>query len=120
MTQPTSPNEPVNKQLAVGSMAAQSDISLSASVVTITGEVDLSCSDELRSYLLDVVHGSEAAVRVDLTTLAFIDSVGLGSLVAAKHRADDKGITFSVELPKGPARQPFELTGLDKLLSDSL
>jgi anti-anti-sigma factor len=53
---------------------------------------------------------------VDLAALTYIDSVGIGLLVASRRRLDAEGRTFSVRNPAPQVRRLLEITGLIEYL----
>ncbi len=60
--------------------------------------------------------GSLGAVVVDASRLDFIDSSGLGFLIALKKATQDAGVSMSIEnLPPKP-RRTFEVARVDKVL----
>ena len=60
-----------------------------------------------------------AQVRVDASRLDFIDSSGLGFLIALKKATQEKGVAMPIEnLPAKP-RRTFEITHVDKVLLGS-
>ena len=58
-----------------------------ASTVTVTGEVDVSNANELREALDAVLGQTPAGISVDLAQVAYIDSTGIGVLVAPPRAA---------------------------------
>ena len=56
------------------------------SVVTATGELDLSTADELRECLFGVVAGGARRIVLDLSAVTFLDSTTLGVLVSTHNR----------------------------------
>lgn len=81
-------------------------------VLTLAGELDLATAPVLQGRLDAVLRGG-ATVVIDLSRLRFIDSSGLGMLVAAEAELRDSG--GQLVLVRGPqaVHRPFELTGLD-------
>jgi anti-anti-sigma factor len=81
-------------------------------VLTLAGELDLATAPVLQERLDAAMRGT-AAVVIDLSRLRFIDSSGLGMLVAAERQLRDSG--GQLVLVRGPqaVHRPFELTGLD-------
>ena len=81
-------------------------------VLTLVGELDLATAPVLQGRLDAAVRGT-AAVVIDLSRLRFIDSSGLGMLVAAERQLHDSG--GQLVLARGPqaVHRPFELTSLD-------
>ena len=59
----------------------------SQTIVQVRGEVDVHSAPQLRDRLTDVIDGGKKSVVVDLSRLDFIDSTGLGALVAALNHA---------------------------------
>ena len=84
--------------------------------VHVRGELDLATSPELEEALRREI-GAGRRVVVDLSDVAFIDSTGLNTLIAALRACDAKGgaLTVSPTLPS-QVRRVLEITGLNKLL----
>jgi anti-anti-sigma factor len=54
-------------------------------------------------------------IVLDLTRLSYLDSAGIGALVACSKKAAAKGKIMKVALsPSGPVRRIFELTQLER------
>ena len=86
-------------------------------VVTVTGEVDVSTSGELRTGLLRVL--TDEAYRglvVNLAHVNFIDSTGVGVLVGVWHRVRGTDDCLALAAPSRQARNILETTGLMKVL----
>jgi anti-anti-sigma factor len=87
-------------------------------MLRVGGEVDLATSPQLHAKLVDLVEVGEAgSVVVDLTPVAFMDSTGLGVLLAAHKRARANGGRVLLVCPEGPVLRVVRLTGMDKVLS---
>jgi anti-sigma B factor antagonist len=82
-------------------------------VVAVQGEVDLSSAPELRRALTAVFDGGSSSVIVDLTGVGFLDSTGLGTLVAARASAATAGGQVAVVCDQGRLLKLFTITGLD-------
>jgi anti-anti-sigma factor len=85
-----------------------------ASVVSLTGELDLSTIPNLEPRLVEELRNSTGVV-VDLTRLSFIDSSGIGLLIKA-HRAADGGRMHTVVAPGSQVERVFQLAGIDRAL----
>ncbi len=86
-------------------------------VVTVSGEVDVSTSSELRTGLLRVL--TDEAYRglvVNLANVNFIDSTGVGVLVGVWHRVRGTDDCLALAAPSRQARNILETTGLMKVL----
>jgi anti-sigma B factor antagonist len=82
-------------------------------VLTITGEHDLSTAPDLRRQL-DALIADQTPVVIDLSPASFVDSSILGVILDAKRRAADIGIGFAVLHANGTSSvgRVLEVTGL--------
>ncbi len=107
---PTSPTSP---ELSVATIERQGD----DRVVTVRGEVDAYSAPQLHACLEEVTGSSQRRVVIDVRDVAFIDSSGVGVLVAAVKRLREDGRRLVV---RGPTRQMtklLEMTGLRELVT---
>jgi len=86
------------------------------SLVTLFGEIDASNSNWFREELSIAIAGANEAVIVDLKSLAFSDSGGLGVFVSAARMARERRIQFEIAGPRGRVATVFRLLGLDQAL----
>lgn len=82
--------------------------------VILDGIVDLATAPELRAALLPLVVAGESVV-LDLAGVTFVDSTGLGVLVAAHRRAKAAGSRFVFSRPSDNLRVVLRLTHLDAI-----
>ena len=87
-------------------------------VLEVRGEADVYSSPTLRDRLMDLLDtGSPDAVApvvvVDLSEVGFIDSTGLGTLVAAHKRAADQNGALPVVCAQDRILKLLRITGLD-------
>ncbi|MGH9136048.1 MAG: STAS domain-containing protein [Acidimicrobiales bacterium] len=80
-------------------------------VVACTGELDLTTAPRLRDALLRLATAGERRVVADLSGIVFIDSIGLGVVVASLKRFRALGGELYVVIGDR-IRTPFEITGL--------
>jgi anti-sigma B factor antagonist len=85
-------------------------------VVEARGDADLHSAQTLRLRLIDAVRSTSAPVIVDLSQIEFIDSTGMGALVAARNEAVSRGSALRVACPSERVMRLFRVTGLDDLL----
>ena len=90
-------------------------------VVALEGEVDLYTSPQLREKVIELVDAGCRHVIVDLEKVEFIDSTGLGVLVACLNRLRGNGGDLSLVCTVPRILKVFEITGLLKVfaISDS-
>lgn len=66
-------------------------------VVTITGEIDFTNADEVAAGIDRAVsEWQPPALRIDLAAASFIDSTGLGALIAGYQTVAESGAAFRV------------------------
>lgn len=85
-------------------------------VLSVSGEVDLATAPQLRQQLVDLVTDGHRRIVVDLSGTDFLDSTGLGALVAGlkRLRAHDGEMRVVCTTPR--VRKVFELTHVDRVL----
>jgi anti-sigma B factor antagonist len=81
--------------------------------LALRGDIDFTNSEAIAEAIREaVVQGRPKLVRVDVAEVAFLDSSGLGALVAALRTATDCGAAFRVERPNDNVYDQFEIAGL--------
>ena len=83
-------------------------------IVSLHGEIDLSCGPALRAALSATQQGSPDVI-VDLSGVTFMDATGLNALIGAYHQAPEGG-SLGVVGPTSAIRRVFDVTGLSELL----
>ena len=84
-------------------------------VVEVRGEVDVHSAPQLRDRLTEIIDEGKASVVVDLSWLQFIDSTGLGALVAALNHANAAGTKFCLVCKAERLLKVFRITGLHEV-----
>jgi anti-sigma B factor antagonist len=85
-------------------------------IVVLKGDVDLESSPAAREVLLKSVEGA-GKVLVDLSSVTYIDSSGVASLVEALQAAKRNGGRFALVAASDPTRRVLELARLDKVFT---
>ncbi|MEJ5187123.1 MAG: STAS domain-containing protein [Candidatus Geothermincolales bacterium] len=86
-------------------------------ILVVRGEVDLSTSERLKEAVYESLEEGPGNLVVDLNGLDFMDTTGLGALVAGLKRARQGGGDLSLVCNRGHLLKIFSLTGLDKVFS---
>lgn len=82
-------------------------------VVDVRGTLDAATVDALRSALLSTLAAHRPATMVvDLTYVTFMDSMGIGALVAGYNAARDVGTSFVLRNPSEFVHRQLRVTGL--------
>jgi anti-sigma B factor antagonist len=82
-------------------------------VLSVKGEVDVYSAPTLSENLNELFDEGSTTVIVDLSEVAFLDSTGLGALIAARSAADKAGGGLSIVCAQDRVLKLFTITGLD-------
>ena len=84
--------------------------------LALRGELDLSTAEKFERELRRIEAGAPALLVLDLSQLTFLDSTGLGLIVAADKRARQSSRRLAIV--KGPTavQRVFSITNLDARL----
>jgi anti-sigma B factor antagonist len=85
--------------------------------VSARGEIDIRYADELADALRAAATLSQVRhVTVDLAQITFLDSTGIGALVAARRHAADRGASFRIVNAHGIVARVLSVCGVDAIL----
>jgi anti-sigma B factor antagonist len=84
-------------------------------VLEVIGEVDLSNADQLRDAAIAALTPFGGTLRIDLAEVTFIDSTGLGALIAVYNYAGDQHRVL-IQNPRRNVQRILEITGLGEVL----
>ncbi|MGC9667706.1 STAS domain-containing protein [Planosporangium sp. 12N6] len=102
------PAEPSDLVISTRRLTADGEI-----VVSLDGDLDIDAADRVRLVLVGAARTAGCRrLRVDLAEVSFIDSVGLGALVAGCRAATAAGVTFTMTNAQPPVRRVLEVTRL--------
>jgi anti-sigma B factor antagonist len=86
-------------------------------VLTVRGEVDVSTTPRVRAQLISLLSEGKPNVVVDLEGVGFLDSSGLGALVAALKLARSRSGELRIVCDRQRSvRKVLEVTGLERVL----
>ncbi len=86
-------------------------------MLKLDGEVDIYTAGKLREAVNDAVEEGQYRIAVDLAEMEFMDSSGLGVLIAALKRLKENEGELLLVSPRDQMRRILKLTGLDKILT---
>jgi anti-sigma B factor antagonist len=95
----------------VAELELESRSSGDATVVVVRGEIDMATAPQLRNTLNELVDGGASRLVLDCRGLDFLDSSGIGVLIAVRKRLGDDG-AMTLEAPQPHVRKVLELTGV--------
>lgn len=82
-------------------------------MLSATGEIDVSNTDEFKTALWQAIDKAQTAVCVDMAEVSYIDSTGIGKLIAANAYAKEKDIAFSLKNLQTNVARVFNLLHVD-------
>jgi anti-sigma B factor antagonist len=85
------------------------------SIITATGELDISTASALRQAIAGVIDGGSRRVVVDLNGLRFMDSSGLNVFVGARRLLGVDG-SLRIATVRSHCRKVFAISGVDRLI----
>ena len=81
-------------------------------VIDLAGELDVYQAPRLREKLEALIADGHPRLVLNLTRVEYIDSTGLGTLVAVRKLAMTQGGEVRLLCPNPAVRRVFEITGL--------
>ncbi len=84
-------------------------------VISLSGEIDVGHAARLRDLLDERIGDRTKPLLLDLSDVVFIDSSGLGVLIAAHRKAQDVEQTLTLANPQAPVQRVFDLTRTNRV-----
>ncbi len=86
-------------------------------VISVTGDIDLSNADQVKTNIESAIGSGADKIAVDLRQVGFMDSTGLRVLIECHEQLTGEDRAFAIVAAKGPIGRLFEITALHKYLS---
>ncbi len=86
-----------------------------ADVLRLEGRLDASSAKEVKDRISDLAKNKRVKLVVDMAGINFIDSSGLGSLVASLRSVNNLGGDIRIASLQDQVRAIFELTRLHRI-----
>jgi anti-sigma B factor antagonist len=87
-----------------------------AAVLTLEGRLNMVSAPQLKTAITELVEAGRTHVLVDLTGVGFMDSSGLGVLIAGLKRARQDGGDLRITGVTQQVATVLQLTNLDRVL----
>ena len=84
-------------------------------VIAVKGEVDIYSAPSFKESLYQSICDVNQDIVLDCSGLTYIDSMGLGIMVAALKRARQNDRNIRIRNPRTNVKKLFKITGLDKV-----
>jgi anti-sigma B factor antagonist len=86
-------------------------------VLDLSGEVDSYNAPKLRDKMISLIDDINPNIVINLSNVDYIDSTGLGTLVAGLKRATEKGGAIQIICPNEQIFKVFHITGLVRVFT---
>lgn len=84
-------------------------------IIILSGEIDIYSAPDFKDSLFNAIGEGKEDVVLDCTNLSYIDSMGLGILVAVLKRLKQNDFNLYIRNSKPNIRKLFKITGLEKV-----
>jgi anti-sigma B factor antagonist len=84
-------------------------------IVTLSGEIDLDSSPEVRKIIIAHTKKKHPQIIIDLKNVTYMDSSGIATLVEGLQYSNQRNGKFAVANLGPGVREVFELSRLDKI-----
>lgn len=85
--------------------------------VFLSGDLDINTVDEFRKEVLEKYDDKDSDIFFDLSDLEYIDSTGLGAIIAVYKKVKEKGRNLTIVRAKKNIKKLFFITELDKIFN---
>lgn len=86
------------------------------SVVHLSGEVDVYTATKLKDNLLPLTYEKDHLVEVDLESITYMDSTGLGIFISALKSTNEHDSKLKLVNIQDRVLRLFNITGLDEIM----
>ncbi|MEV4094193.1 STAS domain-containing protein [Streptosporangium saharense] len=98
---------------AIGTVPLDGASASAATLVHLSGDIDILTTTRLRRRLLGILDHSTSLFVLDMSEVTFFGAGGLGVLVGVQGRAQAQGITLALTGLTPPVARLLRITGLD-------
>ena len=84
--------------------------------IKLVGEIDISNAQNFKKQIEDSLAEVKQNIEIDLSELTYIDSTGLGVIIAAHSSMKKDGLGVKVHSAVGGVKKLLTVSNLDKIL----
>ena len=89
----------------------------SGPVITVSGEADLTCAEQLGALIAGQLAGGTRQLTIDMSGLRFADSASVRTLALAARTLKERGGNLVLLDPQPPVARVLALLGVDQMVS---
>lgn len=86
-------------------------------VVEVSGWIEIGSAPQLRETLIDIIDKGHVHLVIDLSSVVFLDSTGLGVLIGSLHRLRSRDGSLTLAGASDRVYKVFHTTQLTKVLT---
>lgn len=90
------------------------EVGENAAVITLSGEMDIYSSPRLLEEIFTLADGGRPFIVLDLSTLDYLDSTGIGAISAGRKKVRDAGGNIRLVSPSSLVTKVLRLTELEQ------
>ena len=84
-------------------------------VLKLIGRLDASCVSQLKNAVQELIEAKKLKILIDMASVDFVDSSGLGTLVTCMQSVNRFGGAFKISSVQKNPKFLFETTRLDRV-----
>lgn len=84
-------------------------------VIEVSGEIDVATAPKFKQKVVEAIDAGHTRLIIDIESVAFLDSTGLGVLVGALKRVRALDGSLDIVCTSDRLMRIFKITGLDKV-----
>lgn len=84
-------------------------------VVRLSGEIDIATAGRVAQQVVTALESAGTGVVLDMADVSFIDSTGIGAMIAARNACLAAARELRVRRPSDQVQRMLALTGLDEV-----
>ncbi len=85
-------------------------------IICANGELDIYSSPGLRDKIKELVEKGIKKIAIDMAMITYIDSIGLGSIVAGLKAVKEKKGKLAIIAPSEYVLKIFQMTSMDEVV----
>lgn len=99
------------------SLKIEYNVKLSEGLIEVIpkGEVDIYTSPEFKTRVIELIESENLSILINAEHLVYLDSTGLGVLMAMHKKAKERGLSVEITGLKPHIYKLFDITGLNKV-----
>lgn len=95
----------------------QVNVDKNTNEVKLIGEVDIATSSQFEDAIMELVEANAPIIKLDMSDMEYIDSTGIGVLMAIRKNSIGDNQEIILVKPKRSIVKLMQLTGVDQIFN---